>query len=214
MHPHSSSDRTRSAAITAVLAEATGELEQGAETSSTATHVFLQALAMDMQSGSPALASLERALRAANAAVLQLARDRGLAGRIGATLAAIVITSEGLHWIASGSTRIYLWRRGTLHEVNVDRAVALGSHVLGPVDFSRRAVRLDHGDRLVLCGTGVYNVLSRSEIAQSIGVDGTAVGNVTALALTYDERDPSVGNGIASRARQARTSRSANLEHA
>jgi serine/threonine protein phosphatase PrpC len=190
--------------VTAVIAEGTGDLEQGAETSSTAAHVFLQALAMDIESGSPVLAALERAMRAANAAVVHLARNKGVVNRVGSTLAAVMITADGLHWIASGESRIYLWRRGALHEVNLNRR--------GALDFSRRALRLDHGDRLVLCGAGVYEALSQREIAEHVGVDGTApaeelvggavrrqrptAGNVTALVVTHDERDASSARAL------------------
>ena len=253
--PRTSTGTTERAAVAAVIAEGTGDLEQGAETSSTAAHVFLQALTMDVQSGAPVLAAMERALRAANAAVLQVARDRGVVDRVGSTLAAVVITADGLHWIAAGNSRIYLWRRGELHEVNVDRrrlatlhaaaprptaaaaappvdarsddGGALGNQRLPSVDFSRRPLRLDHGDRLVLCGAGVYDVLSAQEIAQHVGVDGTApadelveaavrrrrpaTGNVTGLVLTYDERDPSAG--VAMRTRAGLPPRSTKLEH-
>ena len=251
-HPRTATERGVVNAVTAVIAEGTGDRQWGTETSSTAAHVFAEALAMDLESGSPVIAALERAMRAANAAVLHLARELALLSRIGSTLAAVAINSDGLHWIAAGGSRIYLWRRGTLHEVNVDRARlrvttattddvhgfdsfdeacavrGLGREDLAALDVSRRAVRLDHGDRLVLCGAGVCDVLSASEIAQCVGVDGTApadeladaavwrqrptTGTVTALVLTYDARDRSLT--AATRARQSAAPRPLKLEHA
>jgi serine/threonine protein phosphatase PrpC len=249
-HPQTASNRGIADAVTAVIAEGTGDRQWGTDTSSTAAHVFAEALAMDLESGSPLIAALERAVRAANAAVLQLARELALVGRIGSTLAAVAVTSDGLHWVAAGGSRIYLWRRGTLHEVNVHGAPfrmtaaadghdldpsgqsfpdgGLGHEELAGLDVSRRAVRLDHGDRLVLCGAGVCDVLSASEIAQCVGTDGTApaeelvdaavrrrrptTGTVTALVLTYDARDRSLT--AATRARQNAASRPLKLEHA
>jgi serine/threonine protein phosphatase PrpC len=250
-HPQTVSDRGIVDAVTAVIAEGTGDRQWGTDTSSTAAHVFAEALAMDLESGSPLLAALERAMRAANAAVLQLARELALVSRIGSTLAAVAVTSDGLHWVAAGGSRIYLWRRGALHEVNVHREPlrlttgtndddrpldpsgqgfldgGLGREELTALDVSRRAVRLEHADRLVLCGAGVCDVLSASEIAQCVGTDGTApaeelvdaavrrqrptTGTVTALVLTYDARDLSLS--AAARARK-NASPPLKLEHA
>jgi PPM family protein phosphatase len=132
-------------------------------------------------------------LRAANAAVVDLARSRGLQDEVGTTLAAVAIGPSGLHWISAGDTRIYLCRRSRLHRVNPDHAFrrvllrrlaagelsanevashpdvealtsSLGSDAVPEVDQSLRPVALLDGDRVLICSDGLYRTLGEAEI--------------------------------------------------
>jgi protein phosphatase len=57
--------------------------------------------------------ALHRALKAANAAIYQLAITSDGEGQVGTTLVAAVADADGIHWVAAGDSRLYGYRADT-----------------------------------------------------------------------------------------------------
>ena len=160
---------------------------------------------------------LEAAVRAANWAI----RDRALAQPVlegmGTTICAAGLLTDGqLALVNVGDSRAYLWRGGTLTPLTEDHSLtaeliergelreedapqhphygvltrALGG---GPdVEIDRRTVALEAGDRIVLCSDGLFNELSREEIAHTVATGGavtTIVENLIDGAIARGGRD-------------------------
>jgi PPM family protein phosphatase len=138
--------------------------------------------------GSP-LKHLRRSVESANLSVYQAAQRMG-AGRMGTTLTALHLLGDTLHLAHVGDSRAYLVRagratcltndhttvgelvrmkvlsadkvRGHAQRSILNKAIGLGLFV--QPDLS--TVRLQEGDRLVLCSDGVWSVIEDEEIAR------------------------------------------------
>lgn len=117
-----------------------------------------------------------------------------LQGKCGSTLLAVLMEKDRMQWTAVGDSRIYLYRGGSLIQVNrehtykidlLERAVNgemsfadlrkdaqltrlcsyMGMGRIKHVDGSLNTVRLLPGDRILLMSDGVFNTLSEEEIA-------------------------------------------------
>lgn len=148
-------------------------------------------------------AALHRALRAANDAVLALAKDLKAENNLGATLTAALIFEKNLYWIAAGDSRLYLLRNGQLTQLTTDHIYLnklreeaakgrmtkedaenhpdrealysfLGLRTLREIDAAKTPYSLNPGDRLLLCSEGVHRSLSASEIAQILSAGENA----------------------------------------
>jgi protein phosphatase len=160
---------------------------------------------------------LEAALRAANWAI----RDRALAQPglegMGATICVAGLLADGrLALVNVGDSRAYLWRDDTLSQLTKDHSVtaelvergdlreedetehphygvltrALG--VGSDVEIDRRTLAVGAGDRIVVCSDGLFNELSREEIANAISAEGDVaaiVDNLIEGALARGGRD-------------------------
>ena len=160
---------------------------------------------------------LEAALRAANWAI----RDRavaqpGLEG-MGTTICAAGLLADGhLALVNVGDSRAYLWHEDALTQLTRDHSVtgelikrgelreedaaehphygvltrALG---VGPdVEIDRTTLAVEAGDRIVVCTDGLFNELSREEIATAIAAGGDVaeiVDNLIDGAIAHGGRD-------------------------
>lgn len=117
-----------------------------------------------------------------------------LQGKCGSTLLAVLMEKDRMQWTAVGDSRIYLYRGGSLIQVNrehtykidlLERAVNgemsfadlrkdaqltrlcsyMGMGRIKHVDGSLNTVKLLPGDRVLLMSDGVFNALSEEEIA-------------------------------------------------
>lgn len=117
-----------------------------------------------------------------------------LQGKCGSTLLAVLMEKDRMQWTAVGDSRIYLYRGGSLIQVNrehtykidlLERAINgemsfadlrkdaqltrlcsyMGMGRIKHVDGSLNTVRLLPGDRVLLMSDGVFNTLSEEEIA-------------------------------------------------
>lgn len=117
-----------------------------------------------------------------------------LQGKCGSTLLAVLMEKDRMQWTAVGDSRIYLYRGGSLIQVNrehtykidlLERAINgemsfadlrkdaqltrlcsyMGMGRIKHVDGSLNTVRLLPGDRILLMSDGVFNTLSEEEIA-------------------------------------------------
>ncbi|MFZ4789738.1 MAG: trypsin-like peptidase domain-containing protein [Candidatus Competibacteraceae bacterium] len=180
--------------VLAALADGMGGMEQGREAAQVAIATLLQHYAAKDPAIPPAVA-LQLAVQAANTAVNQLTRATGLSeGAAGATLVVVVVHEARLYWIAVGDSRIYLYRKGELAQLNLEHIFArelwrkvaagnlsrdelfndperemltsyLGLPELPELDYNRQPLPLQPGDRLLLCSDGLYPILTVETIA-------------------------------------------------
>jgi protein phosphatase len=184
---------TAHAGCLAVVADGMGGMAHGGAASATAVQTVLREYAAKTAAESIQDA-LERAVRRANGAVVEMAEAVGLPREVGTTLAAAVVHQGGLHWISVGDSRVYLFRRGRVTQVTVDHVYAaeldarlaegeisadraesdpdrdaltshLGQARLGAVDRSVTPFPLLEGDRILVCSDGIYRALSHAELA-------------------------------------------------
>jgi PPM family protein phosphatase len=185
------------AGLLGVVCDGMGGMAHGGAAGVTAVRTLLQAYAAkDPHESIPD--ALRRALQAANAAVVDVAREAGMPDGVGTTAAVVVVHDGMLHWIAAGDTRIYVWRAGRLTQVNLDhiygaeldakaaageisRAAAvddpdrqaltshLGMERIASIDGSVRPLPLFEGDRVLVCSDGVYRALTLMEMAAPLG---------------------------------------------
>ena len=114
--------------------------------------------------------------------------------KCGSTLIAVLTVKDRFHWISIGDSRIYLYRAGFVNQLNTDhdlmqlwmpeilsgdRSYAaatqdpegrkvtsfIGMGDLKYMDYSRQAIRLRPGDRLILVTDGVYGAVPPETIA-------------------------------------------------
>ncbi|MGA2305721.1 MAG: MerR family transcriptional regulator [Acidimicrobiales bacterium] len=160
---------------------------------------------------------LEAAIRAANWAI----RDRAVAQpgleSMGTTICAVGLLTNGqLALVNVGDSRAYLWHGGALNQLTQDHSVtaeliergelreeeaakhpyygvltrALG---VGPdVEIDRSTLAVDQGDRIIVCSDGLFNELSRMEIASTMAGGGdvaSVADNLIDGAITHGGRD-------------------------
>lgn len=184
--------------VLAVLADGMGGLMMGRESSDLAVRTFLveyctKTLEETIND------ELLRAAQVANAAVFDMASRANLAWNTGTTLVAAVVDLDELFWISVGDSRIYLFRDGTLKQLNRDHNYGnelqskveqgtisqeeadkhperhaltsyIGMDYLREVDFNKQAVPLKAGDRVLLCSDGLHGVLSEGEMLEALSL--------------------------------------------
>lgn len=160
---------------------------------------------------------LEAAIRAANWAIRdRAAAQPGLEG-MGTTICAVGALSDGLLALVNvGDSRAYLWHEGALTRLTEDHSLtaeliergelreedapqhphygvltrALG---VGPdIEIDRRTLAIEAGDRIVLCSDGLFNELSREEIAHALSTAGDVAAIAESLvdsAIAHGGRD-------------------------
>ncbi len=194
----------REKGILAVVADGMGGLARGEEASSLAVSTFLHEYEAGENDGDIG-ASLNRALRIANAAVYDLSftgaeEDDDL----GTTLVAVVIYRNELHWISVGDSRIYLFRDEQLQQLTKDHIYAnhllndvingrislqeaenhpershltsyLGLPELTEISQSEEPLPLEPGDGILLCSDGLYDTLSETCIEDLLKGGGDGI---------------------------------------
>jgi protein phosphatase len=181
------------AGLLAVVADGMGGMKCGGDASLLAADTMLEAYAVKRPE-EPVEEALLRSLHRANRAVLEMACRNGVAGDSGTTLVAAAVLGNRLWWISAGDSRLYLARKGELlrltedhvYATELDRSVLLGRispeealfhperealtsflglEALPEVDRNRNPLRLEAGDRLLLCSDGLYKFLPQEETA-------------------------------------------------
>jgi protein phosphatase len=198
-----------------VVADGMGGLAHGGAAGVVAVRALLDAYAAKPP-GDSVPDALLHALRRANEAVVQLARETNGIDEVGTTAAAAVVHGAALHWIAAGDSRIYLWRAGRLTQVNADHIYAadldakilsgliteeearadpdrdaLTSHLgmtdIRRIDRSLTPFPLFEGDRVVICSDGLSRALDAAEIAAPLaGNPQRACETLVASALAKE----------------------------
>ncbi len=206
--------------VVAVVADGMGGLRRGDEASAVAVRAFL-----DRYSAIATPTTIEESMRdamtVANDAVYRQACATGTAGATGTTLSAAVIREKQLHWISAGDSRIYLYRRGTLHQLTTDHVFATeldkaaqAGHI-SPASAAEhperesltsclgmeRIAQTDEGvmdglmadDLVLLCSDGLYKTLDGNEIANVLGSPGADPAKVL-LTRVLERAQPQQDN--------------------
>lgn len=177
--------------LLAVVADGMGGLSDGDKVSKKIVSTFHEDAARVRPGQS--IDALYQMLAHANQEVNRML-GTALQGKCGSTLLAVLMEKERMQWTAVGDSRIYLYRGGSLIQVNrehtykidlLERAVNgemsfadlrkdaqltrlcsyMGMGRIKHVDGSLNTVRLLPGDRILLMSDGVFNTLSEEEIA-------------------------------------------------
>ena len=177
--------------LLAVVADGMGGLSDGDKVSKKIVSTFHEDAARVRPGQS--IDALYQMLAHANQEVNRML-GTALQGKCGSTLLAVLMEKDRMQWTAVGDSRIYLYRGGSLIQVNrehtykidlLERAVNgemsfadlrkdaqltrlcsyMGMGRIKHVDGSMNTVRLLPGDRILLMSDGVFNTLSEEEIA-------------------------------------------------
>jgi serine/threonine protein phosphatase PrpC len=208
----------------AVVADGMGGLAEGRAISQLACRVMIDTYATKGPTESIPDA-LRRAADAAQAAVMERARQLNVDGQAGTTVAAAAVHDGSLYWISVGDTRVYLCRDGELTQLTVDHAYVrqleqkvlagelseaaadahperraltsfLGVEKLTDVDRNVRPFPLRAGDRVLICTDGLHGTLSEREMADILDQEGTGVAQTLVDAAIAKQR-PAQDNATA-----------------
>ena len=148
---------------------------------------------------------LRSAVRAANEEIMQTAREPGKRG-MGTTLTALSLAGRDAHIAHVGDSRAYLVRDGSCRQLTNDHSrvgemlrmklltpeqaathparsqltQSLGADPLVRVDLVRE--QLHAGDVFVLCCDGLWDVVTRAEIAEAVAELGTTLRHAREVA--------------------------------
>ncbi|WP_321475154.1 protein phosphatase 2C domain-containing protein [uncultured Paludibaculum sp.] len=187
---------TAHAGLLAVVADGMGGLEHGEAASRAAVQALLDAYRLKTPE-EPIGQALDRGIRSAQQAVLDVQKQLGLDMQCGTTLVAAVWFENQLHWVAAGDSALYLCRQGQwtrlneLHtygrhldsraafgEITKEQADAdpqrealtsyLGISELNEIDRSLRPITVVEGDWVLLASDGLYKSLSLLEVPEAL----------------------------------------------
>ena len=181
------------AGLLAVVADGMGGLSDGDKVSQAAVSAMAQGFYHTQ--GTPQQVLLRLAERA-NSAVNRLLGEDG-AYRSGSTLTAGLIRGGAFHYLSIGDSRVCLYRRGVLYQLNREHVYRnelyiryvngeetlegaaghpkaagltsfLGMGQLKYIDLPAEPVAVLPGDRFVLMSDGVYNALTQQELTAAL----------------------------------------------
>ncbi len=201
------------AAVLAVLADGMGGHAGGALASRMACENFIKAYAS--QDGSSNRDRLVEGLTAANQAIADTVDSNPMLAGMGSTLVGVTFGADGIEWVSVGDSPLLLYRRGEIALLNEDHSLApeldrlaaagaiseeeakrdprrhmLRSAVTGDdidlVDLSRRPLRIEPGDYIILASDGLQTLeaVEIERIVAAYAEDGaTAVANALIRAV-------------------------------
>jgi len=209
------------------VADGMGGHSAGQVASELALKIFIRSFYSDANPDMEA--SLRKAVREANAYVVDVARSVSGRSGMGATLTAAIIRDDDLYLAQVGDSRCYLLRGGELRQVTEDHSwvaeqVRAGAMTEAEAEQSPfrnvitrsmggapdvepdvLAVKLEVGDRYLLCSDGLSGMAPAEEIAQVLGGGSPSVAawnlvdraneyggkdNITALVIQVIQIDP------------------------
>lgn len=193
--------------IIAVVADGMGGLSNGRAVSSALVRTLLEGFRNSNPRQNAADFLLEQAVRA-NSHINQMLRGQE---RSGSTLVSCVIRNGSAHFLTVGDSRIYLYRGGTLIQLNrehiyqeelagkaVNQTVSLqqvrgdrqahsltsyfGIGRIPAIDRNDEGIKLIDGDKLLLATDGVFGTLSQAQLEAAL------TQGVSAAARTMGEQ--------------------------
>lgn len=196
------------AGLLAVVADGMGGLSDGDKVSQAAVSAMAQGFYLAQGGAQQVLLQLAEQ---ANLAVNRLLGEDG-AYRSGSTLAAGLIREGAFHYLSVGDSRICLYRRGNLYQLNrehiyrnelyiryvngeetLEGAAAhpkaagltsfLGMGQLKYIDLPAEPVKVLPGDRFILMSDGVYNALTGQELAAALAQEPGQVARALDSAI-------------------------------
>jgi protein phosphatase len=160
--------------------------------------------------------ALEQAFQEANARVFETSRQRGDMKGMGTTCTALVLKGEQAYCAHVGDSRIYIIRNGSIQQLSEDHSMvmqlfkqglidsdearnhpdknvlsrALGTHPQLEVSSWDNAVRVQVGDRFILCSDGLYDVVTDDEIQEIASAFEPHVANEKLIKLARQRGGP------------------------
>jgi len=182
--------------VFAVVADGMGGLENGGEISSIVTRTMLQYF-NEMDFSEHIELDLLNMLYTANDNVNLLMRGQEQGG---STVVAAIIKDGKMYWISVGDSRIYLFRKGAVMQINREHTYAveldekaasgliswedaandpqrasltsyLGNGKPEKIDRNLRPMQLILGDRVILMSDGIFGTLSDEQIRDAQAVE-------------------------------------------
>jgi len=182
--------------VMAVVADGMGGLAKGDRASQVAVSMFLAEYRKRTEQD-PLDQFLYRTIHRSNSAVFDLAYDSVDESELGTTLVAVAVHQGQMHWVSVGDSRIYLYKKEDLIQLNEEHIYAnrlkvdvenglitqkeanehpersyltsyLGLPELAEIDCSIEPVILEPGEVVLLCSDGLTNSLNDREIAETI----------------------------------------------
>lgn len=179
--------------VLAVVADGMGGLANGAAVSSTLVHSLLTYFRQTTGRENTADMMLDMVTQAND----QINRMLQGADRSGSTLVSVIIREGRLHFLTVGDSRLYLYRKGILLQLNREhiyqeelalkavnhivplqqvtgdrQAHALTSYLgigrLTHIDRNYDSIKLEPGDRLLLASDGVFGTLSEQDMENAL----------------------------------------------
>jgi protein phosphatase len=195
------------------VADGMGGHSAGQVASELSLNVFIRSYYADTKADVEA--SLNRAVREANAFVVDVARTIPGRNGMGATVTAAVVRDDDLIIAQVGDSRCYLLREGRFEQLTEDHSwvaeqVRSGAMTLEAAEQSPfrnvitrsmggapevepdlYAVKLQVGDRFLLCSDGLSGMVSDAEIAEVLGQGSPSVAawNLVDRANQYGGKD-------------------------
>ncbi|SDZ08371.1 PP2C family protein-serine/threonine phosphatase [Tindallia californiensis] len=180
----------------AVLADGMGGMAFGNLASNTAVNIFLREYENKKREES-ADSFLIRTSKIANTAVFDKAYVDGEEVEMGTTLVAVMLSQQALYWVTAGDSHLYHYRKGQLQRLNHDHIYGnelqeevingnmtqkeaenhpehdyltsyLGLPEIPELDMNQTPLSLEGGDQLLLCSDGLDNVLTSSDIKETL----------------------------------------------
>lgn len=199
--------------VLAVVADGMGGLSNGGAVSSALVHTFLDGFRRMAGQVQPQDMLLEMTIQA-NSYINQMLRG---AERSGSTLVSAVIREGYLHFLTVGDSRIYLFRGGTLLQLNrdhiyqeelavkaVNRLISIpqvsgdrqahsltsyfGIGQIPSIDRNYEGIKLVSGDRILLATDGVFGTLTQEQMEQALqGTVGEAAKAIGDMVREADQ---------------------------
>jgi serine/threonine protein phosphatase PrpC len=171
----------------AVLADGMGGYAEGKCASRIVTRTFVEQFSLGEIDSIPQL--FQRTSLLCNQKIMEI----GKALKSGSTLAAVVIATGQLYWVAVGDSAVIMYRGGELRNLNKKHIFQtmleeqyqsgkitkdemlrspkrkrltsfLGNDGFREIALNRQAIKLFPGDKIILCSDGVYNSLTELEL--------------------------------------------------
>jgi protein phosphatase len=208
--------------LVAVLADGMGGHAGGAIASRMACESFISSFAAIVGESRQRLVA---ALDAANAAIADKVRETPALSGMGSTLVGVHFGGDGVEWVSVGDSPLFLYRQGEIATLNEDHSLApeldrlaeagvispevarrdprrhmLRSAVTGDeldlIDISRRPLKLEPGDYVILASDGLQT-LEQDEIGRIVAAyaeDGPSAVAGALIRAVEAIRDPHQDN--------------------
>ncbi|MFO1443835.1 serine/threonine-protein phosphatase [Bacillus sp. Bva_UNVM-123] len=206
----------------AVLADGIGHLLRGKDVSQIAVQTFIEHY-LHTPYIHTIPEKLASSVEAANDAVLHFARENGLEGRVGTTIAAAVVYKANLYWLSVGDSRIYLCQESSITQLTTDHIYAkeldekaangsitfeeaindpqrenivsyLGIERLEEIDISLEPIHLNKGESILLCSDGLYQSITIDEILMTFRSFPTQDAAERLIEIALSKQKPNQDN--------------------
>jgi serine/threonine protein phosphatase PrpC len=149
--------------VMAALADGMGGYSNGKMASSLVVNLFVKEFTKKRQI-EPVDKFFHDTLLLSNKKLLEKAKEK----KTGTTMVVVVISEGYLSWASVGDSAIALFRNQEFQNLNqkqIFQTVLEKEYLSGHIS---KAIKLQHGDRIILCSDGVYNSITEIEMEKAL----------------------------------------------